>query len=52
MECGTRKCGILGVRKGKYEYSEGIHLPSEEEIKESDGEGTNINFGVCIWSKG
>ena len=32
MEFGIRKCVVLGMKKEKYEYSEGIHLPSEDEI--------------------
>lgn len=32
MEFGIRKCGVLGMKKKKNEYSEGIHLPSEDEI--------------------
>ena len=37
------KCGILVIKKGKYEQSEGIHLPLEEEIKEiGREEGTSI----------
>lgn len=37
------KCGILVIKKGKYEQSEGIQLPLEEEIKEiGREEGTSI----------
>ena len=31
MKFGIRKCGVLGMKKEKYEYREGIHLPSEDE---------------------
>ena len=32
MEFGIRKCVVLEMKKEKYECSEGIHLPSEDEI--------------------
>ena len=43
MEIGIRKCVVLGMKKEKYEYSEGIHLPSEDEIRKlTERKGTSI----------
>lgn len=45
------KCGILVIKKGKYEQSEGIHLPLEEEVKVE----RKVQVFGCArgrWSKG
>ena len=46
MEFGIVKCGMLVIKKGKYAESDGIKLPNEKEIQETDLENGYKYLGV------
>ena len=43
MECGREKCGMLIMRSGKRQITEGIELPNQERIRTFGKKG---NLGI------